>query len=247
MFAGMLFWFFVKFSFGRTLLIKVQQKKTTIWQYRVSCHSYWSIYINKSCPKKCCGAHVLPAFSQYPELFSFGLFSKAGPTKKQVRCIHSTLSWLWKKDHCRLTNLSYVCVCVCFYVRWTSHPSSLPSMERVTQRSRTPQRENQMAKSASWFRVQVTASQSSLCVILGFDPNTCYIFSSSPWVLVLVTVLFFSFSFKVTRCKYSVPVSRLKKTESKKSMKTYLISCTLHLFSVLSHMQHNLIGFMLCT
>ncbi|XP_075906139.1 saccharopine dehydrogenase-like oxidoreductase [Nelusetta ayraudi] len=42
MFAGMLFWFFVKFSFGRTLLIK------------------------------------------YPELFSFGLFSKAGPTKKQM-------------------------------------------------------------------------------------------------------------------------------------------------------------------
>lgn len=115
MFAGMLFWFFVKFSFGRSLLIKVQQKKTTIWQYRVSCHSYWSIYINKSCPKKCCGAHVLPAFSQYPELFSFGLFSKAGPTKKQVRCIHSTLSWLWKKDHCRLTNLSYVCVCVCVF------------------------------------------------------------------------------------------------------------------------------------
>nr|XP_046239904.1 saccharopine dehydrogenase-like oxidoreductase [Scatophagus argus] len=42
MFAGMMFWFLVKFSFGRSLLIK------------------------------------------YPEFFSFGLFSKAGPTRKQM-------------------------------------------------------------------------------------------------------------------------------------------------------------------
>uniref|UniRef100_UPI003AAC0F73 saccharopine dehydrogenase-like oxidoreductase isoform X2 n=1 Tax=Centroberyx gerrardi TaxID=166262 RepID=UPI003AAC0F73 len=44
MFAGMMFWFLVKFSFGRNLLIK------------------------------------------YPEFFSFGFFSKAGPTRKQVEC-----------------------------------------------------------------------------------------------------------------------------------------------------------------
>ncbi|XP_022596814.1 saccharopine dehydrogenase-like oxidoreductase [Seriola dumerili] len=42
MFAGMMFWFLVKFSFGRNLLIK------------------------------------------HPEFFSFGLFSKAGPTRKQM-------------------------------------------------------------------------------------------------------------------------------------------------------------------
>ncbi|KAK2920349.1 saccharopine dehydrogenase-like oxidoreductase [Channa argus] len=42
MFAGMMFWLLVKFSFGRNLLIK------------------------------------------YPEFFSFGLFSKAGPTRKQM-------------------------------------------------------------------------------------------------------------------------------------------------------------------
>ncbi|KAG7481946.1 saccharopine dehydrogenase-like oxidoreductase [Solea senegalensis] len=42
MFTGMIFWFLVKFSFGRNLLIK------------------------------------------HPELFSFGLFSKAGPTRKQM-------------------------------------------------------------------------------------------------------------------------------------------------------------------
>ncbi|XP_056268156.1 saccharopine dehydrogenase-like oxidoreductase [Pseudoliparis swirei] len=42
MFAGMMFWVFVKFSFGRNLLI------------------------------------------QHPEFFSFGLFSKAGPTRKQM-------------------------------------------------------------------------------------------------------------------------------------------------------------------
>ncbi|XP_041928224.1 saccharopine dehydrogenase a, tandem duplicate 1 [Alosa sapidissima] len=42
LFAGMMFWFLVKFSFGRNLLIK------------------------------------------YPEFFSFGLFSKAGPTRKQM-------------------------------------------------------------------------------------------------------------------------------------------------------------------
>ncbi|KAF7662103.1 hypothetical protein LDENG_00246290 [Lucifuga dentata] len=42
MFVGMMFWFLVKFSFGRNLLIK------------------------------------------YPELFSFGVFSKAGPTRKQM-------------------------------------------------------------------------------------------------------------------------------------------------------------------
>ncbi|KAM4603137.1 saccharopine dehydrogenase-like oxidoreductase [Polymixia lowei] len=42
MFAGMMFWFLVKFSFGRNLLIK------------------------------------------YPEFFSFGFFSKAGPTRKQM-------------------------------------------------------------------------------------------------------------------------------------------------------------------
>ncbi|XP_068182430.1 saccharopine dehydrogenase-like oxidoreductase [Antennarius striatus] len=42
MFVGMLFWFLVKFSFGRNLLIK------------------------------------------HPELFSFGLFSKAGPSRKQM-------------------------------------------------------------------------------------------------------------------------------------------------------------------
>ncbi|KAM6943246.1 saccharopine dehydrogenase-like oxidoreductase [Xenentodon cancila] len=42
MFAGMMFWFLVKFSFGRNLLIK------------------------------------------YPEFFSFGMFSKAGPTRKQM-------------------------------------------------------------------------------------------------------------------------------------------------------------------
>uniref|UniRef100_A0A673BWK7 Saccharopine dehydrogenase-like oxidoreductase n=1 Tax=Sphaeramia orbicularis TaxID=375764 RepID=A0A673BWK7_9TELE len=42
MFAGIMFWFLVKFSFGRNLLIK------------------------------------------YPEFFSFGLFSKAGPTRKQM-------------------------------------------------------------------------------------------------------------------------------------------------------------------
>lgn len=42
MFAGMMFWFLMKFSFGRNLLIK------------------------------------------YPEFFSFGLFSKAGPTRKQM-------------------------------------------------------------------------------------------------------------------------------------------------------------------
>ncbi|KAG7461123.1 hypothetical protein MATL_G00206630 [Megalops atlanticus] len=42
LFAGMLFWFMVKFSFGRSLLIK------------------------------------------FPELFSFGVFSKAGPTRKQM-------------------------------------------------------------------------------------------------------------------------------------------------------------------
>ncbi|KAM3876669.1 saccharopine dehydrogenase-like oxidoreductase [Diretmus argenteus] len=42
MFAGMMFWFLVKFSFGRNLLIK------------------------------------------YPEFFSFGYFSKAGPTRKQM-------------------------------------------------------------------------------------------------------------------------------------------------------------------
>uniref|UniRef100_A0A7N8WU11 Saccharopine dehydrogenase-like oxidoreductase n=1 Tax=Mastacembelus armatus TaxID=205130 RepID=A0A7N8WU11_9TELE len=42
LFAGMMFWFLVKFSFGRNLLIK------------------------------------------HPELFSFGLFSKAGPTRKQM-------------------------------------------------------------------------------------------------------------------------------------------------------------------
>ncbi|KAI1897848.1 hypothetical protein AGOR_G00087490 [Albula goreensis] len=42
LFAGMLFWFMVKFSFGRNLLIK------------------------------------------FPELFSFGVFSKEGPTKKQM-------------------------------------------------------------------------------------------------------------------------------------------------------------------
>uniref|UniRef100_A0A3Q2GFU3 Saccharopine dehydrogenase-like oxidoreductase n=1 Tax=Cyprinodon variegatus TaxID=28743 RepID=A0A3Q2GFU3_CYPVA len=41
-FAGMMFWFLVKFSFGRNLLIK------------------------------------------YPEFFSFGFFSKAGPTRKQM-------------------------------------------------------------------------------------------------------------------------------------------------------------------
>ncbi|XP_054626111.1 saccharopine dehydrogenase-like oxidoreductase [Dunckerocampus dactyliophorus] len=42
MFAGMMFWLLVKFSFGRDLLVK------------------------------------------HPELFSFGLFSKAGPTRKQM-------------------------------------------------------------------------------------------------------------------------------------------------------------------
>ncbi|MEQ2290265.1 hypothetical protein AMECASPLE_001644, partial [Ameca splendens] len=42
-FAGMMFWFLVKFSFGRNLLMK------------------------------------------YPEFFSFGIFSKAGPTRKQVK------------------------------------------------------------------------------------------------------------------------------------------------------------------
>lgn len=42
MFAGLMFWFLVKFSFGRNLLIK------------------------------------------YPEFFSFGFFSKAGPTRKQM-------------------------------------------------------------------------------------------------------------------------------------------------------------------
>ncbi|GLD58343.1 saccharopine dehydrogenase-like oxidoreductase [Lates japonicus] len=42
MFAGMMFWFLVKFSFGRNLLVK------------------------------------------HPEFFSFGLFSKAGPTRKQM-------------------------------------------------------------------------------------------------------------------------------------------------------------------
>ncbi|XP_047219353.1 saccharopine dehydrogenase-like oxidoreductase [Girardinichthys multiradiatus] len=42
MFAGMMFWFLVKFSFGRNLLMK------------------------------------------YPEFFSFGMFSKAGPTRKQM-------------------------------------------------------------------------------------------------------------------------------------------------------------------
>ncbi|KAF0043344.1 hypothetical protein F2P81_004681 [Scophthalmus maximus] len=42
MFAGMMFWFLVKFSFGRNLLIK------------------------------------------HPEFFSFGFFSKAGPTRKQM-------------------------------------------------------------------------------------------------------------------------------------------------------------------
>ncbi|XP_036405652.1 saccharopine dehydrogenase-like oxidoreductase [Megalops cyprinoides] len=42
LFAGMLFWFMVKFSFGRSLLTK------------------------------------------FPELFSFGVFSKAGPTRKQM-------------------------------------------------------------------------------------------------------------------------------------------------------------------
>ncbi|XP_008308616.1 saccharopine dehydrogenase-like oxidoreductase [Cynoglossus semilaevis] len=42
MFAGMMFWFLVKFSFGRNLLIK------------------------------------------FPEFFSFGVFSKAGPSKKQM-------------------------------------------------------------------------------------------------------------------------------------------------------------------
>ncbi|KAK5611843.1 hypothetical protein CRENBAI_008680 [Crenichthys baileyi] len=42
MFAGMMFWFLVKFSFGRNLLMK------------------------------------------YPEFFSFGVFSKAGPTRKQM-------------------------------------------------------------------------------------------------------------------------------------------------------------------
>ncbi|XP_062378069.1 saccharopine dehydrogenase-like oxidoreductase [Sardina pilchardus] len=42
MFAGMMFWFLVKFSFGKNLLIK------------------------------------------YPEFFSFGVFSKAGPTRKQM-------------------------------------------------------------------------------------------------------------------------------------------------------------------
>ncbi|XP_029316220.1 saccharopine dehydrogenase-like oxidoreductase [Cottoperca gobio] len=42
MFAGMIFWFLVKFSFGRDLLIK------------------------------------------HPEFFSFGVFSKAGPTRKQM-------------------------------------------------------------------------------------------------------------------------------------------------------------------
>ncbi|CAG11025.1 unnamed protein product, partial [Tetraodon nigroviridis] len=46
MFAGMMFWFLVKFSFGRNLLIK------------------------------------------YPEFFSFGLFTKAGPTRKQVQFQH---------------------------------------------------------------------------------------------------------------------------------------------------------------
>uniref|UniRef100_A0A7N9AWR4 Saccharopine dehydrogenase-like oxidoreductase n=1 Tax=Mastacembelus armatus TaxID=205130 RepID=A0A7N9AWR4_9TELE len=45
LFAGMMFWFLVKFSFGRNLLIKVTK--------------YW-------------------------HLFSFGLFSKAGPTRKQM-------------------------------------------------------------------------------------------------------------------------------------------------------------------
>ncbi|XP_012695451.2 saccharopine dehydrogenase a, tandem duplicate 1 [Clupea harengus] len=42
LFAGMMFWFLVKFSFGKNLLIK------------------------------------------YPEFFSFGMFSKAGPTRKQM-------------------------------------------------------------------------------------------------------------------------------------------------------------------
>lgn len=35
MFAGMLFWFFVKFSFGRKMLIKVEKNRMT-WHHLVS-------------------------------------------------------------------------------------------------------------------------------------------------------------------------------------------------------------------
>lgn len=62
-----------------------------------------------------------------------------------------------KKNRCSVSDMCHVCVHVC--IRWQLHPSSLPSMGRATQRDMTPPRENLMARSAHWFRDQVTLSK----------------------------------------------------------------------------------------
>lgn len=95
--------------------------------------------------------------SQHPEFFSFGLFSKAGPSRKQVKCcqnIEYIQIFLFMNKKRKEDVFSVFCVMCVF--RWRVHPSSLPSMERATQRDRTPRRGNLTARSAHWFRDQVT-------------------------------------------------------------------------------------------
>lgn len=65
--------------------------------------------------------------------------------------------------------MCYVCVHV--RNRWRLHPSSLHFMERVTQRDRTPPRENQMARSAHWYRDQVNGNEQ-----LSEDNAMCFVY-----------------------------------------------------------------------
>lgn len=89
------------------------------------------------------------------------------------------------------------CARVCFSVRWPSRPSSLPSMERATQRSRTPARGNQMARSAPWFRAQVTAGFDLL--LLAVVQSRCFWVTVS-FLLTHKRLSTSSFIFQIERC-----------------------------------------------
>uniref|UniRef100_A0A673IR43 Saccharopine dehydrogenase-like oxidoreductase n=1 Tax=Sinocyclocheilus rhinocerous TaxID=307959 RepID=A0A673IR43_9TELE len=116
-FAGLMFFFLVKFSFGRNLLIK------------------------------------------FPEFFSFGFFSKEGPTRKQV---------LYPHYH----HLGYQLYFLgsdsfkCDICRWRAPLSVSSFMERVTLKVQTPVRANPTARSALWSKDQVPYSNLPHIVVL---------------------------------------------------------------------------------
>lgn len=133
MFAGMMFWFLVKFSFGRNLLIKVNDAAFTTLCHLYCLHTGFQYFRSTPC---------LWFLSPLSSLSSSHLECSRRLDQVKSRWSIRTQHSYYSKEYIKYW-VHFLCV------RWKLPPSSLPFLERATPRAWTLHRENQMGRSAS--------------------------------------------------------------------------------------------------